>query len=589
MRYIYFLSLFLLFPSIIENLMNLFSLLYFWQIKEYRWDKVYAHIRYTINENNRTYLGYFAKILFLFFLIFTYSTRSNLFYFVALIIFAVQFFKFIINLQKIITRKFTRPKISIRNIIISGICGLITLLPLFLVVKNYQPFASKLSRVISTKDVYEYKIEPKTLSLTKSDEYENVIPLHAYIIFYAQALSLVFVLITPISVSLCVGATVPLSRIKRTITILKAKKLLADFPKLKTIAITGSYGKTTTKEALIKILEKKYKVASTDKNLNTRIGIAQSLLKNLDKGVKIFIAEMGAYKKGEIKKACQLLPPNISIVTNVGKAHIDTFGSIENTKFAKYEIVSSLKNKGIAILNADNRYTQEMATMTTHQVVFFSMQEDLEPEANPDTLIAKNIEWNDYKVKFEIYFRNEHETIETTIIGDHLLQNILAAIACSLQLKLSLSEIKQILKEELFESSHFKIFEDKENNVLIINDSYNTNPLGFDSALKHLSNSKIKEKIVITKGIPEIGKEIVHIYYTLAKTIIESSTQLITTDRNLYNAVINTESKYNAVYVEDNDQLNKLAKRIAKKNTAILIEGRINETTLNILLKNNAN
>src|SRR3989339_374688 len=187
-----------------------------------------------------------------------------------------------------------------------------------------------------------------------------IISLCFFILFILRAkitsirLAFVFILISlPLSfISVYVGVlfTSILSYIKRAYVIKKAKSLLSE-SNIITIGITGSYGKTTTKEYLYTMLSSTFKVAKTDANMNTDVGVAISILKNVKRETQIFIAEMGAYKRGEIRAICNLIQPTYGIITGIGNQHLDLFGSKQNLIDSKKELLLSLPQSGKEKIN----------------------------------------------------------------------------------------------------------------------------------------------------------------------------------------------------------------------------------------------
>ena len=134
----------------------------------------------------------------------------------------------------------------------------------------------------------------------------------------------------------------------------KAINKLKNMNNLKVVGITGSYGKTSSKNILSDILNVKYNALATPKNLNTYYGLMMTINNNLDKFTDIFIAEMGAYVRGEIKGLCNFVKPKYGILTTIGTAHLESFGSEENIISAKFELIESLPKDGIAVLNGDD-------------------------------------------------------------------------------------------------------------------------------------------------------------------------------------------------------------------------------------------
>ena len=136
----------------------------------------------------------------------------------------------------------------------------------------------------------------------------------------------------------------------------KAIRKLKEMTNLKVVGITGSYGKTSSKNILNDILNVKYNSFPTPKNFNTPVGLIITINNYLDKFNDIFIAEMGAFKRGEIKELCDLVHPTYGILTTIGTTHLDSFGSRENIQKGKFELIESLPPDGIGILNADDPY-----------------------------------------------------------------------------------------------------------------------------------------------------------------------------------------------------------------------------------------
>ncbi|NIA02509.1 MAG: hypothetical protein GWP15_03935, partial [Nitrospirae bacterium] len=134
----------------------------------------------------------------------------------------------------------------------------------------------------------------------------------------------------------------------------KASRKIKSLKDLKVIGITGSYGKTSTKEFSYDILKNEFKVVKTPKNVNVDIGVARTVLSDIDEETEVFIVEMGAYKRKEIDDICKIVNPGIGILTGINEQHLSLFGSIENTICAKAELLAALPKDGVAIVNWDN-------------------------------------------------------------------------------------------------------------------------------------------------------------------------------------------------------------------------------------------
>ena len=159
--------------------------------------------------------------------------------------------------------------------------------------------------------------------------------------------------------SLAVVALSPLDYSVKGFLAARAKNKIRVQKDLKIIGITGSYGKTTMKEILATVLSVKYKVLKTPDSVNTPVGISRLILKDLTADKEIFIVEMGAYRRGEIKALCEIATPDIAVLTGINEAHLERFGSIENTIKAKFEIVENAKSDALIVLNNDNFFVRE--------------------------------------------------------------------------------------------------------------------------------------------------------------------------------------------------------------------------------------
>ena len=186
------------------------------------------------------------------------------------------------------------------------------------------------------------------------------------LIFYLYNNSEVFTLIAldrllPIFIFISVILSAIPKRIIEFNLYSQAKRKIENFEKIVVIGITGSIGKTSTKEFLAKLLEAKYKVQKTPESINTQIGIARFIIDQLKSDTEIFIVEMGAYKKGEIKAICNMVRPHIGIITYIGTQHLELFGSVQNLKDAKYELIENLPGEGLALFNGENEECRELA------------------------------------------------------------------------------------------------------------------------------------------------------------------------------------------------------------------------------------
>lgn len=281
----------------------------------------------------------------------------------------------------------------------------------------------------------------------------------------------------------------------------QAKNKLSKLPNLKVVAITGSFGKTSTKDILYTLLFKKYYVVKTPKSYNTPLGIAQTILDLIKENSQVFICEVGAYKKGEIAGIGRIIKPNIAIITAIAPQHLEKFGSLENIAKAKFELLESLSKNGLAILNGEYDPLRHLPYLPSHigsgNVVHYGR--------NEDRYCATNIKTGVDGTSFSLHTPKGRENIHIPLLGEHHVQNFLAATAAALNLGMTLTEIKERAKLLLPTPHRMEI--KKIGNITLIDNSYNTNPTSSESSLKLLASFKNARKIIITPGFVELGKE----------------------------------------------------------------------------------
>lgn len=348
-----------------------------------------------------------------------------------------------------------------------------------------------------------------------------------YLSFYLHPL--LAYLLLPLIVSLAILLLAPLTGLLYDLIILAAKIKLMFYKKLVVIGITGSYGKTSTKEILNHILAAKYQVLKTPANANTIIGIALTILKSLNSRQQYFVVEMGAYRVGEIAAICRLVKPKIGILTGINEQHLGLFGSQENIIKAKSELLLSLPKNGLAVVNGVNPLTKKLVISPA-------------------------------PTKFYHFSK-----LKTNLLGIGQQENIAAATIVAKYLG-----IKQ------FDLTHIPQFKTAItltkglNQATIINDSYNSNPTGFLAAIDFAKTVTVNKKILISPGIIELGNasEVIHQRLAAAANLVFDKVIMTKHDR-----------------ISEAQLLVKL-KRILSKNHLLLIEGRFSSKFISSLCLN---
>ncbi len=280
----------------------------------------------------------------------------------------------------------------------------------------------------------------------------------------------------------------------------KAKKKLALMNQLKVIGITGSYGKTSCKNILNDILSTKYIVRPTPKNFNTYNGLMITINNHLDKFDEFFIAEMGAYTRGDIKGLCDMVHPQYGILTTIGTAHLSSFGSEENIQKTKFELIESLPEDGVAVLNKDDPKQVNYQLQNKVKKIWIGID-----NITAD-LLAKNIKCTNKGTSFDLVIRGDKKNypFETKLLGKHNVYNLLASIALGLEFGIKIPELQQAVRK--VKAVEHRLELKRLGDMYQIDDAYNSNPVGAKMALEVLGMMD-GTKVVVTPGMTELGKK----------------------------------------------------------------------------------
>jgi len=284
------------------------------------------------------------------------------------------------------------------------------------------------------------------------------------------------------------------------------------------IGITGSYGKTTIKTILYSLLSEKYNVFLVPGNINTDIGVANYLLKNKEIAEKsdIILLEMGAFCIGEIASICDFIQPDYSFLTAIGNQHLERFGSHENIKKAKFEIIEATTKQAFINISNENikNYLPEFINVTQNKKLIITK---VNTHINTVAEITNITYLDDFTgIQFEYLYKNSNLTLETKLIADHIISSISFCLRISEELKLSEENIISGIKKLQHVPHRLEVIQNKQTGVTVIDDSYNGNFDGFISGLKTLSRAKGR-KIVLTPGIVELGEDAKETHEKLAE------------------------------------------------------------------------
>lgn len=280
----------------------------------------------------------------------------------------------------------------------------------------------------------------------------------------------------------------------------KAQEKIKNRLDLTVIGVTGSFGKTSTKFILGTILEGKFKVLNTPESYNTPMGLSKVINNDLKEEHEIFIAELGARNIGDIKEVAELVSPKIAVLTSIGSVHMETFKNIDNIMKTKYELIEELPTDGIAIFNYDNEYIKKLADKTFKEKVLYGLEdienldlyaEEVEVSELGSTFIVKDKEGNFVKCR-------------TRLLGRHNIYNILAGVAVARTLGISFDEIRTGI-EKVEPVPHRLNIINSGTGIIVIDNAFNSNPIGSKAALEVLAQFKEGRKIIVTPGMVELG------------------------------------------------------------------------------------
>jgi len=345
---------------------------------------------------------------------------------------------------------------------------------------------------------------------------------------------LVFDVLSPLIISLIVLLLQPLAVFGRNRIIKKAKENREKFKDLLVIGITGSYGKTSTKEILAEILSKRFKVLKTKDHQNSEVGISQCILQELKPEHEIFVVEMGAYNRGGIKLLAEIVRPKIGILTGINEQHMSTFGSQKNIIQTKYELIESLPEDGTAFFNGKNKYCRGLYERT--------------------------------KIKKILYGEN------VQLAG---MENFEGAKAVALELGMSREEIDKALAEASPRQTEMQMKKGI-NGLKIIDSSYSANPTGVIADLDYLKTLPGK-KIVIMPCLIELGSASKEVHRRIGKKIGEICDLAIITTKDRFKEIQEGAGE-KAIFMENSREIFEKIKSFAREGDVVLLESRVSHS-----------
>ncbi|MDR2937789.1 MAG: UDP-N-acetylmuramoyl-tripeptide--D-alanyl-D-alanine ligase [Prevotellaceae bacterium] len=349
----------------------------------------------------------------------------------------------------------------------------------------------------------------------------------------------------------------PAEKIIRVENVLKSLQELATFHRkylgLPILAITGTNGKTTTKELITAALSQKYKTVATQGNLNNHIGVPLTLL-GMSKSTQLGVVEMGANHPHEIAALCAIAQPNAGLITNVGKAHLEGFGSFEGVKKTKAELYDYLvKNGGQIFALSDSSDLQEMLHERGVQNTIFYGSASVENEAENSPFLALRI---------------NSELWQTKLVGGYNAPNVLAAAAVARYFGVEENKIRKAIENYAPQNNRSQLIKTAYNTIIM--DAYNANPTSMAAAVSNFAKVQAEQKLLILGDMLELGKDA----QTEHQKLVELLQQLSLKNACLVGKIF-CEAAKKSVYLtfEDSNALCEYLKKEPHKNYTILVKG----------------
>lgn len=307
--------------------------------------------------------------------------------------------------------------------------------------------------------------------------------------------TLMLILSTWLLVFIVTLLTAPFEILVKQSFIKQARSILKGHPNLIKIGITGSYGKTSTKNILNEVLSSTYYVLSTPASFNTPMGLTITIREHLKPVHQVFIAEMGADKVGEIEFLSKFIQPKIGIITSIGPQHLNTFKTIENIIHEKMRLAENLPSDGLAVLNMDNEYIRNYKLRNSCQVIRYGIDQEAD-------LKAFDINYSPSGSQFKVSYQDEVYHFSTRLLGKHNIANILSSIAVGIYCGVTFKQLQQAVSQVNYieHRLQLKII----NGFQYIDNAFNSNPEGSKMSLDVLELMP-GHRTIITPGMIDLG------------------------------------------------------------------------------------
>lgn len=327
------------------------------------------------------------------------------------------------------------------------------------------------------------------------------------------------------------------------------------------VGVTGSAGKTTTKDAIAHLLESEMPVGKTIGNFNNHVGVPLSLLR-LPDGCRAGVIEMGMNHAGEIRRLAEIARPNIGVVTNVGYAHVEFFDSIEGIAAAKRELIEGLPRDGVAVLNGDDARVAGFRAVHPGRSVTFGFSESTEVR-------AENVEYGGGGSRF----RCLGVDFESALPGRHAVMNLLAAIAVAHVFEIPAARLREAVAG--FTVGNMRGERTVHDGIVIWNDCYNSNPEAAKSMLDVLAETPAARRIAVLGEMLELGSAGEELHRQVGRYAAGQGVDLLIGVRGAARAMVEAAAQGGiaAEFFEDAAEAGERARGVARSGDAVLFKG----------------
>lgn len=503
---------------------NVLFWVHLWQLKEYRLDRLIVHLKDTKQGRGILFSPTFFLLCFMFLLYFTgvfVDFFNQYFPFLTVLLFSILT---LITGRDVLTRKVKRPVFTTKAVLISLISY--ACIVVFSLLSLTDPYLWLILATVFTPFIIAFIV------------FMFAFPTEVYVDYYME----------------------------------KAKKKRKLLKKLQVIAISGSYGKSSTKEVIADVLSIKYSVVKTSLSNNTPLAIAKTLLNRVNSQTDFFVVELGAYKRGEIKELAEMVQPTIGVTTAVSDQHLALYGNMQDVVESELELIKTLPKKSIVLLNGNSNGIRLLfERVKNKQIVWYTTSGKFSKQKN---IIASKIHALANGVEWAAKYGKEHIDFHSPLLGVHTVENILPAVFLGLKFGLSQTEIKHAVADlkPLPKTMEQVVFR---KHVTVVDDSFNASPESVIAAVDYLKLFESR-KIIVMSPLIELGKKAKERHKEIGRALASLNTVFLTNTNFLKEIKQGIEEKKGKteIITGSYSYIAQMVNHMLKKGDAIVFEGK---------------